>query len=112
MITLKIKVGKGMLEYQADTMKKIHAWSNTWGSLPDKCTCESDDIFLAFTKTTEGYEYCKLKCKKCGATYTIKQNKQNEYYIDPEEKFEVYQKNESVKKATNPINNEPDDSPF
>jgi len=81
-----------MLEFQENDMKEIHKWSNVWGALPAACQCGNNDIFLAFTKTQEGYEYCKLKCKKCGATYTIKENRAHEYYIDPEEKFEVYQR--------------------
>ena len=92
MITYKIKIGKGMLEFQANDMKMIHKWSDVWGALPSKCSCGSDDIHLSFTKTQEGYEYCKLKCKHCGATYTIKQSKAGEYFIDSKEKFEVYQK--------------------
>lgn len=92
MITYKIKIGKGMLEFQANDMKTIHKWSDVWGALPSKCSCGSDDIHLSFTKTQEGFEYCKLKCKHCGATYTIKQSKAGEYFIDPKEKFEVYKK--------------------
>jgi len=95
MITLKLKIGKGMLEFQANTMQEIHQWSEIWGALPDKCTCGSDNIYLSFMKTQEGYEYLKLKCKDCGATYTIKKNKKNEYFIDPSEKFVKFQKGQS-----------------
>ena len=92
MIIYKVKIGKGMLEFQGNNMKDVHKWGNIWGALPDKCSCGSDDIHLAYISTKDGFEYLKLKCKKCKATFTIKKNKEGEYYIDANEKFEQYNK--------------------
>jgi len=114
-ITLKIKIGNSMLEYQAETMEKVHRFSNIWGGLPESCSCGSKDIFLAFTETQEGFKYCKLKCKKCESTYTIKQNKKNEYYIDPNEKFVKFQKGQGSQSSPQPQEESPfqnDDIPF
>lgn len=92
MITLKLKIGKAVIEYQAEKMESIHKFSNVWGGVPDKCSCGSDNIYPSFMETKEGYRYCKIKCKDCSATYTIKQTKNGDYFLDPKEKFEVYQK--------------------
>lgn len=90
MITYKIKIGKGMLEFSGNSMKDIHKWGNIWGAIPEKCSCGKDNIYLGYMATKEGYEYLKVKCKDCGATYTIKQNRAGEYYVDADEKFETY----------------------
>jgi hypothetical protein len=100
-----VKIGKGMLEFQAQNMKDVHKWGNVWAALPSMCSCGSDDIHLAFTKTQDGYEYCKVKCKKCGATYTIKQSKAGEYFLDSKEKFEKYVKQQNQSQNQTNIQN-------
>lgn len=107
MIVYKVKIGKGMLEFQGNRMEDVHKWGHVWGGLPDKCSCGSDDIHLAFMESKEGFRFCKLKCKDCTATYTIKQNKQGEYFIDPNEKFQVFQKNQNQPQSFNDASDVP-----
>lgn len=83
MVKYQVKIGKGVLTFEGQTMTEIHRWGKIWGSLPSACShCNSEELYLSYNSTKEGFEYHKLTCKKCDATLTIKKSKQNEWYID------------------------------
>ena len=90
MITLRVKIGKSVLEYQAEDMKKVHAFSSVYAALPDKCdVCGSEDVFLSWKNPKEN-DYYTINCKKCGAELALHQRKTGGFYIVAGEKMEVY----------------------
>lgn len=93
MITYKIKLGRGMLEFQAQTIKDVHKFSAIYGALPNKCdACQSDDVFLSY-KSPKGNDYYTLKCKSCNAELTFHQLKEGGFFIKDDEKMTVYKSN-------------------
>jgi len=98
MITLKLKIGKGMLEYQANHAKDIHKFSAIYGALPEICgLCQSSDIFLSH-KSPKGNDYYTVTCKSCGAELTLHQKKEGGFYLKYDDKFVKYEKTEQTSK--------------
>ena len=94
MITYKLKIGKGMLEFQAQTMKDIHKFGAVYSALPEICdNCQSDNIHLSF-KSPSGNDYYTIKCKACGAELALHQYKDGGFYVVAGEKMTVYVKPE------------------
>lgn len=91
MLTLKIKIGRTQLEFEAEDVKKIHRFSSVYGALPEKCdACKSDDIFLSW-KSPEGFNFYVVKCKSCGAELLIHEKKDGGgFYVKADEKMEKY----------------------
>jgi hypothetical protein len=90
MITLKFKIGKGMIEYQSNDIKSIHKFSSVYGALPRKCdNCKSEDLYLSH-KSPKGNDYYFIICKDCNAELIIHQKKEGGYYLKWGEKMEKY----------------------
>lgn len=93
MITLKLRIGKGMLEFQGNNSRDAHKFSAIYGALPNVCdNCKSDDIFLSY-KSPKGNDYYTLTCKKCNAELVLHQKKEGGFYLKYGEKMTVYQTN-------------------
>lgn len=92
MFTLKLKIGKSMLEAQFNTMKPVHEFCSVYGALPSVCdACQSDDIYLSH-KSPKDNDYYTIVCKSCGAELALHQKKDGKgFYIKRGEKMEVYQ---------------------
>lgn len=96
MITLKIKIGQCMLEYQNADIKSIHRFSAIYGMLPQKCDCcKSTNIFLSH-KTPKGNDYYTIACKDCNAELTFHQKKEGGFYLVAGEKMIVYKGNDQA----------------
>jgi len=98
MHTLKIKIGKAMLEYQANDMEDIHKFHSYMGMLPEVCdSCQSQNIFLNHRqvigkegdKAGKVFNYYGVRCKDCGATLNF-QKSDTGYYISWDKKMEKY----------------------
>lgn len=92
MLTYKIRIGEGTLEFQADSLDKICRMSAVLGMIPSACSnCESQKVFLSH-KNPGGNDYYVVKCKDCGAELLIRQKKAGGYYIKDDDKMSVYVK--------------------
>ena len=90
MITLKIKVGSSMLEYEAEDIKKIHKFASLYGALPQVCDCcGKPTIYLNF-KSPKDNDYYGIKCSSCGAELTFHQLKEGGFYTKAGEMMEQY----------------------
>lgn len=91
MIVLKTKIGKGMIEFEGQTLKDVCKFSALVGMLPEKCSvCGKDDIHLTH-KNPGGNDYYGLKCK-CGAEQNFHQRKEGGgFYIQADDKFTVWE---------------------
>jgi len=95
MFTLKVKIGRGELTFQAPNEKSIFRASAVYGGLPDKCDCcQSDDLYLSF-KNPKGNDYYSIKCKSCGAELNLHQKKEGGFYLVDGEKMTKYDPNAS-----------------
>lgn len=92
MVTIKLRIGRSMLEMQANNEKDIHKFCAIYGALPNVCdNCQSDDIYLSH-KSPKGNDYYTLVCKKCNASMRIHQKKEDKgFYVVAEEKMVIYQ---------------------
>jgi hypothetical protein len=96
MITLKLKIGKNLLEYQAENLKDVFRFSSILGALPEVCdNCQSQDVFLNYRKTKENFDYYLYTCKKCGAEITFGQKKEGGFFIKSGDKMRIYKKETS-----------------
>lgn len=91
MITLKLKIGRGMLEGQFNDVKSAHKFSAIYGAMPRICdACKSDDIYLSH-KNIKGNEYFTINCKACGAELSLHQKKEGGFYLKYDEKMTKFQ---------------------
>ena len=100
MVRIQLKVGKGVLTYEAEGMdiKSVHRFSSIYGMLPNKCdVCEKDDIFLSW-KSPSGNDYYTIVCNDCGAELAFHQKKEGGFYLIKGEKMEVWQGNSDTPK--------------
>ena len=94
MYTLKLKIGKSVLEIQANDLKEICKKSAVLGMLPDKCdNCSGENLYL-FHKAPKENDYYGIACKDCGAELLLHQKKAGGFYMVAGEKMSVYQKAE------------------
>jgi len=96
MINYKLKLGKGQLELSG-TFDEVTKMSALFGQLQDrKCdACGGDNIFLSQNEN-QGNTFFHVDCI-CGAKLKISQFKKGGFYIDSNNKFEVYNANNSSK---------------
>jgi len=93
---LKIKLGNKTLEISGEGADKdIIKNLAIWCSLPEKCSCGSENIGLYY-KNPKGNDYYGLKCQDCMAEFIIHQFRDKSgFYIKAEDKWEIWQSNES-----------------
>ena len=81
MITLKVKLGKTMIEYQGQDFKTVCDFSTLLGMMPEKCgKCGRENIYL-YHKAPKGNDYYGVACKDCGAEFNFHQKKEGGFYI-------------------------------
>ena len=90
MITYKMKVGNGMLEYSSEDPKKVHKFASVYGSLPTKCDCCGKTDLYLFHKSPKDNDYFGIRCKDCGAELTFHQYKEGGFYTTKEDKFKQF----------------------
>lgn len=95
MITIKIKIGKTMLEGQFNDVKSAHKFSAIYGALPNVCdACGKDNIYLSH-KNIKDNEYFTIVCKDCGAELSLHQKKVGGgFYVKFGDKMKVFQVNQ------------------
>lgn len=106
MYTLKLKIGKSVLEIQASDLRDICKKSAVLGMLPDKCdNCSEENLYL-FHKAPKENDYYGIACKDCGAELLLHQKKAGGFYMVAGEKMSVY------KPSGQPGNDESEEIPF
>jgi len=95
MIKLTIKLGNQVLSYEDNDIRKVHKFSAIYGMLPSVCDCcKSQNLYLSH-KAPKGNDYYLIACKDCGAELTFHQKKEGGFFLKPDEKMSVYQRQQS-----------------
>ncbi len=67
MIKLTTRIGKQTFQIDLPTMRDVHKFNKTYGSLPSKCdACGSENVFISYMNPG-GNDYFTIECGACGA---------------------------------------------
>jgi len=95
MIRYTLKVGKGQLTFEGQTLSEACKFGAIAGMIPEVCdACSSINIYLSH-KAPKGNDYYTVTCRDCGAELTMHQRKDGGFYIKFGEKMSVYTKEQN-----------------